>query len=406
MAATSLRLSEELSLLKTQLYTACEETFGADYDKPMTQDDLFGLEVVPPKDIKKLMEVITALTHERLLVPVNLHSGLAWKLRAEAEAAKYKLLTSQEQSLVYESIDNAGADGAWQQDMKKKLNIQENTLKKVLKELESRRLIRQVTDVANISKKIWIKYNLKQSAKSTGGPFYTDSTLDEGFIEALMGLIMELARQKGSYLSSGDRSGRSASPVLPKKVVNGSTSEAAMRSRKRSADSITKDEPTNGAVPTHITAPPKPRRTTVRLPLPAGYVDYITAEEICDEANNIAKGQPLEPRDIQQLLDVLIWDGRIEQIKTGARVGYRAVRLAKQNPDRVPLDAPDFWDKPTNGLTTTPCGRCPVFELCEEGGPCGRAGASTLTSGSREDCVSNGGAFHHGPRTCVRLCVV
>lgn len=85
---TSQARSEELSLLKTQLYTACEETFGADYDKPMTQDDLFGLEVVPPKDIKKLMEVITALTNERLLVPVNLHSGLAWKLRAEAEAAK------------------------------------------------------------------------------------------------------------------------------------------------------------------------------------------------------------------------------------------------------------------------------------------------------------------------------
>lgn len=369
MAAASLRVSEELSLLKTQLYTACEETFGADYDKPMTQDDLFGLEVVPPKDIKKLMEVITALTHDRLLVPVNLHSGLAWKLRAEAEAAKYKLLTSQEQSLVYELIDNAGADGAWQQDMKKKLNIQENTLKKVLKELESRRLIRQVTDVANISKKIWIKYNLKQSAKSTGGPFYTDSTLDEGFIEALMGLIMELARQKGSYLSSGDRHrGRSVSPVLPKKgVINGSASEAAMRSKKRTADAITKDEPTNGT--TAITAPPKPRRTTVRLPLPAGYVDYITAEEICDEANNIAKGQPLEPKDIQQLLDVLMWDGRIEQVKIGDRVGYRAVRVAKQNPDRVPLDAPEFWEKPTNGLTTAPCGRCPVFELCEEGGP-------------------------------------
>ncbi|KAH7034586.1 RNA polymerase Rpc34 [Microdochium trichocladiopsis] len=379
MAATSLRGSEELSLLKTQLYTACEEAFGADYDKPMTQDDLFGLEVVPPKDIKKLMEVITALTHERLLVPVNLHSGLAWKLRAEAEAAKYKLLTSQEQSLVYELIDNAGADGAWQQDMKKKLNIQENTLKKVLKELESRRLIRQVTDVANISKKIWIKYNLKQSAKSTGGPFYTDSTLDEGFIEALMGLIMELARQKGSYLSSGsggaDRR-RSTSPVLPKKgVINGHMSEAALRSKKRSADAITKDEPgtttTNGATNNISSAPlvMKPRKSTVRLPLPAGYIDYITAEEICDEANHIAKGQPLEPKDIQQLLDVLMWDGRIEQVKIGDRIGYRAVRVAKQNPDRVPLDAPDFWEKQTNGLTTAPCGRCPVFELCEEGGP-------------------------------------
>lgn len=269
--------------------------------------------------------------------------------------------------------------------MKKKLNIQENTLKKVLKELESRRLIRQVTDVANISKKIWIKYNLKQSAKSTGGPFYTDSTLDEGFIEALMGLIMELARQKGSYLSSSSSKGaadrrRSASPVLPKKgYVNGHTSEAAMRTRKRGADAMMKDEhddssgSTNGISPAVPAAPApavqKPKRTTVRLPLPAGYIDYITVEEICDEANNIAKGQPLEPRDIQQLLDVLMWDGRIEQIRIGERVGYRAVRVAKQNPERVPLDSPEFWERPVNGLSTAPCGRCPVFELCEEGGP-------------------------------------
>lgn len=269
--------------------------------------------------------------------------------------------------------------------MKKKLNIQENTLKKVLKELESRRLIRQVTDVANISKKIWIKYNLKQSAKSTGGPFYTDSTLDEGFIEALMGLIMELARQKGSYLSSSSSKGaadrrRSASPVLPKKgYVNGHTSEAAMRSRKRPAEAMMKDEhddssgSTNGISPAVPAAPApavqKPKRTTVRLPLPAGYIDYITVEEICDEANNIAKGQPLEPRDIQQLLDVLMWDGRIEQIRIGERVGYRAVRVAKQNPERVPLDSPEFWERPVNGLSTAPCGRCPVFELCEEGGP-------------------------------------
>ena len=78
----------ELSLLKEQLYAACEDAFNADYDKPMTQEDLMGLEIVPPKDIKKLMDIITALTHDRLLVPVNLHSGLAWKLRAQSEAAK------------------------------------------------------------------------------------------------------------------------------------------------------------------------------------------------------------------------------------------------------------------------------------------------------------------------------
>ncbi|RYP33457.1 hypothetical protein DL767_004735 [Monosporascus sp. MG133] len=358
-SSQAVRVGEELHILKDQLYEACQQAFAGDYERALSQDDLMGLDIIPPKDIKKLMDVVSLLTRERLFAPVNLHSGLAWRMRPETEAAKYKLLTSQEQVLVYEIIDAAGAEGAWQQDIKRRLNMQDTALRKALKELETKRLVSQFTTVENASKKMWIKAHIKPSARATGGPFYTDSYLDEPYIEELQRIIVAFVKERGSYLSTG----RAASPILPKKgVIKGSASEAAVNSRKRPADAMADDNP----------APPPKVHRTVRLPLPAGYNDYTTVEDLAEAiaSTGIAKGQALKPEHIQELVDVLVWEGRLEQVRVGDRVGYRAARLAKSNPARgVKLDAEDYWKPRTNGLTTVPCGRCPVFELCEEGGP-------------------------------------
>ncbi|TRX95042.1 hypothetical protein FHL15_004127 [Xylaria flabelliformis] len=359
-------MDEQTTLLKGKLYAACEEACSSDPDRLFTQEDLTALDVIPPKDIKKLLQLIQILTNERLFAPVHLHSGLAWRLRPEAEAAKYKQLTSHDQVLVYEIIDAAGAEGAWQQDIKRRLNVQDNALRKALKELETKRLVAQFTTVENISKKMWIKANIKPSSRATGGPWYTDQFLDEAFIEALQSVVMSFIKNRGSYLSKGERGARSVSPLLPKKgVINGAASEAAIKSKKRMADAISKDD-------TPAVAQLAKPRKAIRLPLPAGYMEYPTTEEITAgiQAAEVAKGQPLKQEHVQELIDVLVWDNRVEEIRMGSRVGYRAVRITKQNPSLYskPGDE-DFWEPRSNGLTTVPCGKCPVFDLCEEGGP-------------------------------------
>ncbi|KAI5865677.1 RNA polymerase Rpc34 [Durotheca rogersii] len=356
-------MDDETSILKDQLYAACEDACGEDPDRLFSQDDLMGLGVVAPKDVKKLLQIIQLLTKERLFSPVHFHSGLAWRIRPEAEAAKYKLLATEDQILAYEIIDSAGPEGAWQQDIKKRLNIQDNALRKALKELETKRLVRQFTNVENASKKMWIKFSLQPSARATGGPWYTDQYLDEAFIDALQSVVLGIVKEKGSYKSTGERHARGVSPVLPKKgVIKGGLSEAAIKSKKRSADAISKDDA--------LVSTSKIRKA-VRLPLPAGYTGYPTVQEIAASIDQlqVAKGQPLEASHVQELIDILVWENRIEEVKMGDRVGYRAVRISKHNPEDTQLDSEDFWDPQTNGLTTVPCGKCPVFELCEEGGP-------------------------------------
>ncbi|KAI0170010.1 RNA polymerase Rpc34 [Hypoxylon sp. FL1284] len=360
-------MDEGTSLIKSHLYDACQDACRSNPDKLFSQEDLMELGVVPPKDVKTLLQIIQLLTSERLLAPVHLHNSLAWRLRSKADAAKYKQLNTEDQRLVYEIIDLAGAEGAWQQDIKKRLNMQDNALRKALKELESKRFIQQFTTVENATKKMWIKTGLQPSARATGGPWFTDQYLDEAFIEVLQSVVMRLIKEKGSYRSTGERgAARSVSPVLPKKgVIRGGMSEAAIKSKKRSAAAMSRDD----AAPANVSA--SGPRGAVRIPLPAGHMDYPTTEEITESLveSKIAKGQPLKTEHVQELINILVWENRIEEVKMGHRVGYRAVRISKQNPDYVKIDSEDFWEPRTNGLTTVPCGKCPVFELCEEGGP-------------------------------------
>ncbi|KAI1259911.1 RNA polymerase Rpc34 subunit [Xylariaceae sp. FL1019] len=353
---------QQTILLKTQLYEACKAAASSHEIKLFTQDDLINLDVVPPKDIKKLTDLIQMLTRERFFAPVAAQSGLAWRLRTEDEVAKFKQISSPDQLLVYEMIDAVHRDGIWQQEIKRKLNIQDNALRKAIKELETKRLISPMTHVDSSAKKMWIRYDLKPSERATGGPWFTDTLFDEALVISLQGAIINICKNRGSYLSKGERGARSVSPVLPKKgVINGSSSAAALKSKKRPADAMSTDDSPAARVRKHV-----------RLPLPAGYMEYPTSAEITQMIlrAGITKGQPLNEENVQHLLNILMWDNRIEEIRMGARVGYRASRITKHNPSlEVKYGDEDLWEARSNGLTTVPCGKCPVFDLCEEGGP-------------------------------------
>ncbi|KAK7953695.1 hypothetical protein PG996_014587 [Apiospora saccharicola] len=370
-------MDDKKELLKDQLYQACEEKLeGPDetaYSRSFSQDDLQSLTICRDLkiDLKTLMGLVQSLTNDRRFIPLASASGPVWRLRPEEEANKYRGL-EKDQILVYSWIDNAGGEGIWQQTLRNKTGItQDQQFKNILKQLEAKRLITSFMSVQNASHKCWIKASIKPSIKATGGPWYADGDLDESFINILLNVVFDFIKDQGSYSTRGNGGttrGASSSPVLPKKVLKGKESEVAIaaRGKKRDADAITDDDES---------APLKARRGNghqrILLPMPAGYSNYITLAEITERiaAANITRGTKLKESDVKQLLDVLMYDGRIEEIKVGRRVGYRAVRISKHDPANfVPGSVPSY-DLPSNGLTEAPCGRCPVFELCEEGGP-------------------------------------
>lgn len=68
----------------------------------------------------------------------------------------------------------------------------------------------------------------------------------------------------------------------------------------------------------------------------------------------------LQSEDVQKLVETLIFDGKVEEMKNPNANSKRLNAPILYRPARVQL--------PANGFSMTPCARCPVFDLC---GPSG-----------------------------------
>lgn len=288
-------------------------------------------------------------------------------------ANRYRELTSAEHRLIYECIDDAGADGIWRGKLSQKINLHQNVLNAGLKYLETKGYIKDMKSVEKPAHKMYIKASLKPSERATGGPWFTDSSLDEAFIEHLLDWIFEFVKRESSFLhKAGDGPGGKQ----PKKgVVRGA--EPA-RGKKRGADAMAADDQGAGAGVPHA-ARAKKRGRDGYLPYPAGYTAYPTAEIIAKviAQRNVTNNTVLKESEVQMLLDVLVYENVVEPVAPlpGSDVGYRVANAARldvhprsrQGEDdvKVQLGAPLV----ENGFTEVPCGRCPVFDLCDVGGP-------------------------------------
>ena len=174
--------------------------------------------------------------------------------------------------------------------------------------------------------------HLQASEDVTGGPFYTDSTLDDEFVLQVANWTEKyVAGRSWWHPSVNDSKRRKEKSKLTQTQVEDLRTEE-FRGINTSSD-----------------------RGREILPMPPGYTGYPTLAETTKaiNASGLTTGVVMKEAEMQQLLDVLCWDGRLEKI--GSRKGYKSIRQTGEEYE--------------NGLTEAPCGRCPVFDVCEEGGP-------------------------------------
>ncbi|KAK2018631.1 RNA polymerase Rpc34 subunit [Colletotrichum eremochloae] len=375
-AATTSSTDSKMEIWKETLYEHFQK--AGDENQLFTQYDILDFDVIPNRDTVTLLKVLQSLTNDRLLIAVSSQTGLAWRWRSVEDAEKYKLCSTDEQRMVYGAIDEAGGDGIWSKSIQNRLNMHDSVLKTALKQLQGKGLIAPFKNVEHPNKRMFIKASMRPSERATGGPWFTDSAFDEAFIEDLQRVIFDYVKRKSTYLSTGSSSaaagtGTATRTAVPKKgVLRGGLDAKA--SKKRGADEMSSDDKTS-SVP--AVQPPPPRKVPVNLPLPAGYKEYPTVREIARfiSQSGITSDTILGEEDMQKLVDVLVFDGLIEPIRVAGRLGYRVTRAPRQSTtnwaarqDTAPADegGPEPF---VNGYTEAPCGRCPVFDLCEEGGP-------------------------------------
>ncbi|KAL2154637.1 hypothetical protein VTH82DRAFT_3313 [Thermothelomyces myriococcoides] len=374
----------KIQILKDALYEEMRQ-HGSE-SRPFTQKDLLDLNIIPNGNLELLLQVVQRLCDDKLLVGMtNNHAGMAWRWRSREEAKKYTSLPNDETVMVYSIIDEAGADGIWNRTIKNKLNMHEAVVKNCIKFLESKGYIASMKNVEHPNKKMYIKANLRPSERATGGPWFTEGELDTAFITELEGIVFEYIKTRSAYRGTqpypaGGAAGGGTTKTPKKGAVT--AGETTARGTKRSATEMSTDDAS--ASPAAAKTGGQIKSRTVFLPMPAGYKHYPTVAEIAKFIHDtgITNNTTLGEADIQQLVDVLMYDGLVEPVRVGRRRGYRVARAAKQ--DTVPFhkrqkerEAGIGLDRPlvqgaeplSNGLTEAPCGRCPVFDLCEEGGP-------------------------------------
>lgn len=383
----------KIALLKDALYDAIVDAAAGDASARFDQDDLMGLKIT--NDIHVLLQLIQGLMADKLLITLSrVGGGTLWSFRSTADATKYRTL-NREQSMVYEMVEGAGADGIWSRTLKARLGFHDSVLKTHLKFLESKNYVSEMKSVEHPNKKMYIKAGLRPSDRAAGGSWYTDGELDEAFISELLKFVFDYVTQQSTYrhIEAAPRIKRE-----PKKgVLKGGDPalSAKAKGKKRAADDIsTEDAPKPAAATARkAAAAPRERKQIQLLPLPAGYNGYPTTRQIAQFiAGTGITETTLTIPDVQQLVDVLVYDGLLEPIASASRSGkaqpprYRTVRPLATDPtpltammrdssaamdlDVLDLSVGDMGAHPlSNGLTEAPCGNCPVFELCEEGGP-------------------------------------
>ncbi|XP_063774220.1 DNA-directed RNA polymerase III subunit RPC6 isoform X2 [Pseudophryne corroboree] len=111
-------------------------------------------------------------------------TGLLYRLKDTQTAGKMKGSDNQEK-LVYQIIEDAGNKGIWSRDIRYKSNLPLTEINKILKNMESKKLIKAVKSVAASKKKVYMLYNVQPDRSVTGGAWYSDQDFESEFVEVL-----------------------------------------------------------------------------------------------------------------------------------------------------------------------------------------------------------------------------
>ncbi|CAD6505762.1 BgTH12-01249 [Blumeria graminis f. sp. triticale] len=335
MAMVQSPTDAQISSLRDQLYTACLPIQEEDPRYVFHQHDFMDMENIPlNNDIQTLLLVIQKLLDEKLIKVVHDSEGMGWRIRSQEDAKKYRALTT-EQELVYALIDESGQEGIWSKTIKSCTNLHDAVFASCIKSLTVKGYICEMKSVEHPARKMYIKASLRPSDRATGGPWFTDGELDDVFINTALMLL-----QRHIHARSWQSVKRGAK--VPRKKLKGLRPEE-IKALRDSQLELQADPPVQF------------------IPMPATYEKYLTLDELTLKIEESSVfNQTLTPSEMQQLLDVLIFDNKIEKVMCGTRWGYRSLKQTIIGEDQR-----------GGVLSEVPCGRCPVFELCEENGPVG-----------------------------------
>ncbi|KAM3424847.1 DNA-directed RNA polymerase III subunit RPC6 [Cercospora zeina] len=344
-----------------------------------TQEQL--LEIAPPSVAEKtdLLPIVKYLTGRSLFRTLKSDKGLGWSIRPR-EAAKAIAALDKDEKMIYEIIEASHTTGIWIKQIKAKMGgLAQPLVTKYMKNLESQRLIKTVKSVKAPAQRVYMLYHLVPSEDVTGNSFFDAGDLDESFRDELLNLIIFWIRANSwaeaeKKRHRKDKSSKKDAASKDDAIVIDDANEGAGQKRKRPAHDTDIEDLSVKPPQYQRTHKFDPETDFPQLAHCAGVHHYPTTEDvhqfiISSDAIKATKSASLTVQEVQGCLDVLIWDDKLEKLwnSDGGSWGYRTKRGVTF---RQPGQAFDIEEQAEGtGLTQAPCGRCPVFDVCKQGGP-------------------------------------
>ncbi|KAF2119556.1 DNA-directed RNA polymeras-like protein III subunit Rpc34 [Lophiotrema nucula] len=314
------------------LYEKCAE---APAGTLFFQRDLSNMDVA--ENMGELVNLIQELSDRHMMKLLTFENEACWKIRTRQEAESLRLMTGDER-LIYQMIDAEQTRGVWSQSVRARTGQTIGAINKILKGLETKGLVQSVLSVKHPNRRMYLLKHLRPAEDIAGGPWQTDGEFDQALIEVVSKLVeQEIRRQTCIEVPAGYNA------YTPEDRV-----EAIARKKARlQAVQDIEDAP--------AIKPYRPPRQHGR----SNYVykssrTYPTPETICEFVTNknVIKDRTITAEDVDQLLDMMVLEGRLEKV---SGLGYR-----------VPLALLERGSY--NGFVDAPCGICPVFDICADDG--------------------------------------
>lgn len=221
-------------------------------------------------DVNQLQNSINSLLSKSLLSAQQDHNGgLHFIAFSKSEASTMGQLDHDE-GIIFSFIRVAGNEGIWTKQLKLRANLHQTVMQRCLKSLESKNLIKAVKSVKFPTRKIYMLSSLTPSVELSGGPWYTDNELDTVFIDQLCTVLYQFIASKTWPGKRDESSDPSERPIYPASHINS-------------------------------------------LPTASTCLQFLKKAGITDT--------DLQVENVQSLLDVLVYDGKVEKIPHFRRGG-------------------------------------------------------------------------------------
>ncbi|KAH4212931.1 DNA-directed RNA polymerase III subunit RPC6 [Parastagonospora nodorum] len=297
------------------------------------QRDLSNMQVA--ETMAELTMLLQDLCDRHLLKLMTLEGEPCWKLRSRTDADKLRRLTPDER-LLYHHIDQVQAEGIWSKALRMRTNVTQQVLTKCLKSLESKDLVQSVMSVKFPNRKMYLLKHLKPSEDIAGGPWQSEGDFDTALIDAISSVIAQHIENETCVKVPGNWNDY------------GQHDRAAEIARKKAQVQSVRDIEEAPAVKPYSRDPSSSKLVHKNSPT------YPTAASVATWLNSkeVLRGKTCREDDMEQLLEMMVLDGRLEKI---SGTNYRTVLTAVDS-------------KVYNGFVDAPCGNCPVFDLCGDEG--------------------------------------